>query len=148
MLYVTLSETMEELRSVAQSHGWDLDGIALRELAPTEDSLNPEAQYTILHSTEEQLTETTWAVLEEVERTKPTRVVFDSLAELRLLAQDSLRYRRQILGLKHFLAGRNCTVLLLDSAEESVGSRVWLTAFSAWSRWLRRTETNAVAFAS
>ncbi|MDQ4078827.1 MAG: circadian clock protein KaiC, partial [Chloroflexota bacterium] len=68
-----------------------------------------------------ELSETIWAVLEEVERTKPTRVVFDSLAELRLLARDHLRYRRQVLGLKQFFAGRRCTVLLLDATEEQEG---------------------------
>lgn len=117
VLYVTLSETIEELKAVARSHGWSLDGIHLSEFAPTEESLKPEEQYTILHPADVELGETTWAVLEEVENTKPTRVVFDSLAELRLLARDPLRYRRQVLGLKHFFAGRNCTVLLLDGID-------------------------------
>ncbi len=117
VLYVTLSETIAELKSVAQSHGWSLDGVLLSELAPHEESLKPEEQYTVFHPSEVELGETIWAVLEEVERTKPSRVVFDSLAELRLLARDMLRYRRQILGLKQFFAGRHCTVLLLDSMD-------------------------------
>jgi circadian clock protein KaiC len=117
VLYVTLSETIEELQAVARSHGWDLTGIRLREFAPTEESLAPEEQYTILHPADVELGETTWAVLEEVESTKPARVVFASLAELRVLARDPLRYRRQVLGLKHFFAGRNCTVLLLDGID-------------------------------
>lgn len=117
VLYVTLSETVEELRAVAQSHGWDLDGIDLRELAPEEETLRPEALYTILHPSEVELGETMQAVLEDVERTNPTRVVIDSLTELRFLARDGLRYRRQIMGLKQFFAGRRCTVLLLDSGD-------------------------------
>ncbi len=117
VLYATLSETAAELESVAQSHGWSLDGILLSELSPHEESLRPEEQYTVFHPSEIELGETIWAVLEEAERAKPSRVVFDSLAELRLLARDMLRYRRQILGLKQFFAGRHCTVLLLDSMD-------------------------------
>ncbi|HET9017620.1 MAG TPA: ATPase domain-containing protein [Thermomicrobiaceae bacterium] len=119
VLYITLSETIDELRAVVESHGWSLDGVVLHELAPDEGILKPDEQYTILHPAEVELGETTWAVLEEVERAKPTRVVFDSLAELRLLARDQLRYRRQILALKQFFAGRHCTVLLLDGTEPS-----------------------------
>lgn len=121
VLYVTLLETIDELWAVARSHGWDLDGLILREFAPTEDSLRPEEQYTILHPTEVELGETVWAVLEEVEKTRPTRLVLDSLAELRLLARDQLSYRRQILGLKHYFAGQNCTVVLLDGTNDTVG---------------------------
>ena len=112
--YVTLAETIDELRAVAHSHGWDLGGVALHELAPTEASLRPEEQYTILHPSEVELGATTEAMLAEVERAAPARLVFDSLAELRLLARDQLRYRRQVLALKQFFAGRRCTVLLLD----------------------------------
>lgn len=114
VLYVTLSESAEELLAVAASHGWSLDGITLRELVPSEESLRPDDQYTMFHPSEVELGETTRTILEEVERSKPTRVVFDSLSELRLLAGTPLRYRRQILALKHFFSGRNCTVLLLD----------------------------------
>lgn len=113
-LYVTLSETKEELVAVADSHGWSLDGISIYELVPPEDSLKPESQYTIFHPSEVELGETTSAVLKEVERIKPARVVFDSLSEMRLLARDPLRYRRQILALKQYMAGRQSTVLLLD----------------------------------
>ncbi len=119
VLYVTLSETEEEIRGVAASHGWTLDGIDIRQLVPTEDSLRADEQYTMFHPSEVELGETTRAVLADVERLKPTRVVFDSLSELRLLAGDPLRYRRQILALKQFFAGRNCTVLLLDDLTES-----------------------------
>jgi circadian clock protein KaiC len=114
LLYVTLSESEEELRAVAASHGWSLDKITIRELVPTEDSLRPDDQYTMFHPSEVELGETTNMILADVERIKPTRLVFDSLSELRLLAGNPLRYRRQILALKQFFAGRNCTVLLLD----------------------------------
>src|ERR1044071_6035898 len=114
VLYVTLSETKEELTAVASSHGWSLEGVSLHELVPPEESLKAESQYTIFHPSEVELGETTRAVIEEVERIQPRRVVFDSLSEMRLLARDPLRYRRQILALKQFFAGRRSTVLLLD----------------------------------
>ncbi|HJS73101.1 MAG TPA: ATPase domain-containing protein, partial [Vicinamibacteria bacterium] len=114
VLYVTLSETAEELRSVAASHGWKLDGITIRELSPSEDELEPDAQNTMFHPSEVELAATTNRVLDDVEQLKPMRVVFDSLSELRLLAGNPLRYRRQILALKQFFAHRQCTVLLLD----------------------------------
>jgi circadian clock protein KaiC len=113
-LYVTLSETKEELRAVAESHGWSLEGFDIYELLPPEESLKPDSQYTIFHPSEIELGETTGAVLREVERIKPRRVVFDSLSEMRLLAHDALRYRRQILALKQFMSGRQTTVMLLD----------------------------------
>ena len=113
-LYVTLSETMEELQAVADSHGWSLEGFGIHELLPTADSLSPESQYTIFHPSEIELGETTNAVLEQVERIKPSRVVFDSLSEMRLLAGEPLRFRRQILALKQYFAGQQSTVLLLD----------------------------------
>lgn len=114
VLYVTLSETEQEVREVADSHGWSLDGITVRELVPSEESLRPDDQYTMFHPSEVELNETTKAILTDVERIKPARIVFDSLSELRLLAGNPLRYRRQILALKQFFAGRSCTVLLLD----------------------------------
>ena len=114
VLYVTLSETAEELRAVAESHEWTLNGVEIRELAPTEGVLDPEEQNTMFHPSETELASTTQLILEDVERLRPTRVVFDSLSELRLLAGSALRYRRQILALKQFFASRDCTVLLLD----------------------------------
>lgn len=114
VLYVTLSETEEELRDICASHGWSLDGVTIRELVPSEDSLRPDDQYTMFHPSEVELSETTKTILADVERLKPARVVFDSLSELRLLAGNPLRYRRQILALKQFFNGRSCTVLLLD----------------------------------
>jgi circadian clock protein KaiC len=120
VLYVTLSESEHELREVAQSHGWSLDGVAIRELAASEESLRPDEQYTMFHPSEVELGETTRSILADVQRIKPARVVFDSLSELRLLAGSPLRYRRQILALKQFFSGKNCTVLLLnDMTSES-----------------------------
>ncbi|HVG05793.1 MAG TPA: ATPase domain-containing protein [Burkholderiaceae bacterium] len=114
VLYVTLSETEEELRAVAKSHGWSLGGITIRELTPSEDTLRPDEQYTMFHPSEVELSEATRIILGDVERQKPARVVFDSLSELRLLTGNPLRYRRQILALKQFFSGQKCTVLLLD----------------------------------
>ncbi len=113
-LYITLSESREELVAAAQSHGWTLDGFSIYEMVPPEESLKLESQYTIFHPSEIELGETTNAVLEQVERLKPQRVVFDSLSEVRLLAGDPLRFRRQILALKQYFAGRHSTVLFLD----------------------------------
>lgn len=113
-LYVTLSESKAELLEIGDSHGWSLDQIDLFELGADETRLQPETQYTVFSPSEIELADTTNAVLAEVERLQPDRVVLDSLSELRLLARDSLRYRRQILGLKQHFAGRKCTVLLLD----------------------------------
>ena len=101
-LYVSLSETEEELREVAASHGWDLDGLHIHELSPPQDRLDPDAQYTMFHPSEVELGDTTKRMLEEVERLNPQRLVFDSLAELRLLAGSALRYRRQVLALKQY----------------------------------------------
>ncbi len=114
VLYITLSETEEELRSVADSHGWQLAGITIRELTPPEAALDSDEQNTMFHPSEVELASTTKLILADVERLKPTRVVFDSLSELRLLAGSALRYRRQILALKQFFATRDCTVVLLD----------------------------------
>ena len=113
-VYATLSETEEELRDVARSHGWPLDGITICDLQASEESLKADSQYTLFHPSEVELSDTTRIVLDVVERAAPLRVVFDSLSEMRLLARDSLRYRRQILALKHYFTGRQCTVLLLD----------------------------------
>lgn len=113
-MYVSLSETKEELDGVARSHGWTLEGIHCHELLPSDESLLPDAQSRLFHPSEVELSDTTRAILGEVERRKPSRVVFDSLSEMRLLAQHPLRYRRQVLALKQFFIGRECTVLLLD----------------------------------
>ena len=113
-LYITLSETTEELTAVVASHGLSLDGIAVFELASAESALTTGREMTLLHPWEQELGETIKLITDEIERLAPSRVVFDSLSEMRLLAQDPLRYRRQVLALKQFFAGRRATVLLLD----------------------------------
>jgi circadian clock protein KaiC len=112
-LYVTLSETASELQTVAASHGWELQGIELFELVSSE-GLGPDSEQSILHPSEIELGETVRGVIAAVERLRPQRVVFDSLSEMRLLAQNPLRYRRQVLALKKFFSDHGCTVLLLD----------------------------------
>jgi circadian clock protein KaiC len=119
-LYVTLSEGKEELREIAASHGWTLDGIELFQLSPAE-GVRPEDQYTLYHPAEVELGETIKAVLQKIEELRPSRVVFDSLSELKLLARDPLRYRRQLLALKEYFTGRACTVLLLDDFSAGTG---------------------------
>ena len=120
VLYITLSETRDELQEVADSHGWSLERIDVVELSAIGAQLEASAQNTLFHSSEVELTQTTKMLLDEVERVQPSRVVFDSISELRLLSQSPLRYRRQILALKQYFAGRKCTTLLLDdgSAED------------------------------
>ena len=113
-LYVTLSETERELQLVAKRHGWNLDGVTIFELVPPETSLDPSQELTVLHPAEMELSETSRLIFDQVEKLNPSRVVIDSLSELRLLAQSPLRYRRQILALKHFFSGRKSTVILLD----------------------------------
>lgn len=122
-LYITLSETKGELDAVARSHGWSLEGIRIIELSAVEHSLASKAQNTMFQSAEVELAHLSKLVLEEVNRAQPERVVFDSLSELRLLAQNSLRYRRQILTFKTRLADIDATVVLLDD-RSSVGPDV------------------------
>ena len=120
-LYITLSETIAEMHEAATSHGWSLDGIDLFELVPPESLLDEQQQQSLLYSSDLELGETTRLIFDAVERLQPHRVVIDSLSEVRLLAQGSLRFRRQILALKHYFARTNATVLLLDdlSAEQN-----------------------------
>lgn len=114
VLYVTLSETKKELLAVAESHGWSLDGIDIFEMVAQEDELHTENHYTVYQPSEVELTVTTKAILAEVERVVPTRVIIDSLSEVKLLAQTALRFRRQVLALKQYFTGRKCTVFFLD----------------------------------
>lgn len=123
VLYITLSETSEELQLVAASHDWSLDGVHLFELASVEEVLGAGRDQSILHSWEMELGNTIQLIREEVDRVKPRRVVFDSLSEMRLLAQDPLRYRRQLLLLKQFFVGLDTTVLLVDDMTGANGSR-------------------------
>jgi circadian clock protein KaiC len=114
VLYITLSESVVELRAVAVAHGWDTGPIHIHDVVPSESLLDPEQQYTIFHPSEVELGTTTQDIVSAIERLKPSRVVIDSLSELKLLATNSLRYRRQVLAFKQFFASRSCTVLLLD----------------------------------
>jgi len=103
-LYITLSETETELREAARNHGWDLKNIEVFELVPPESLLDEQQQQSLLYSSDLELGETTRMIFEAVERSQPSRVVIDSLSEIRLLAQSSLRYRRQVLALKQIQA--------------------------------------------
>ena len=122
-LYITLSETEDELRMGAASHGWSLDGIQIFELVPPESLLDEEQQQSLLYSSDLELGETTKRIFEAFEQGKPDRVVLDSLSEIRLLAQSSLRYRRQILALKHYFARSGATVLMLDDLSSEANDR-------------------------
>ena len=119
-LYVTLSETKAELVAVAASHGWLADRFTIIELL-SDEGLDPRYEQSVLHPAEVELGETVRDVIEKVEELKPARLVFDSLSELRLLSQNPLRYRRQILALKRYFATRACTVLLLDDNTSEPG---------------------------
>lgn len=113
-LYVTLSETKEEVQDIAASHGWNLEGLAIFELSALERELEENAENTIFHPSEIELNKTTDLLLRKIEEAAPIRLVLDSLSELRLLSDSPLRYRRQMLSLKQYFAGRDVTVMLLD----------------------------------
>lgn len=115
-LWVTLSDTERELAETARSHGWSLEGIEICNLALSEESLRADAQYTFFSPADVELGDTMRAVLEGVERVHPTRVVFDTFSDVRLLARDPLRYRRQVLAMREYFAARNCTVLLMTDS--------------------------------
>lgn len=114
VLYITLAENDVELRAVASSHGFSMDGVTIHEVIPEESMLDPDEQYTVLHPSEVELSETNNLILEMIEQINPTRVVLDSLSELQLLSGNALRYRRHVLALKQYFARRSCTALLLD----------------------------------
>ncbi len=120
VLYVTLSESENEIRKVARSHRWNIDKVRLYEFVPSEESLLPNDQYSAFHPSDVEFGDTMQSILGQVERLQPTRVVLDSLSEIRLLARDSLRYRRQVLALKQYFTNRNCTALLLDDRTATV----------------------------
>jgi circadian clock protein KaiC len=119
VLYITLAESREELLAVTRSHGWDLEGIRVHEVLPSQDLLKPEQQYTMFHASEVEMASTLQQILTAVDEYKPVRLVLDSLSELQLLADTPLRYRRQVLALKQFFSSRNCTVMLLDDRTAS-----------------------------
>jgi circadian clock protein KaiC len=113
-LYITLAESRADLEFAAQTHGFEIGGVEIVELLPNEDDLRPEQQYTVFHPSEVELNDRMQRIMKEVRRVKPDRMVIDALSELRMLAKDPLRYRRQILSLKDFMSDQKCTVLLLD----------------------------------
>ena len=113
-LYITMSETTDELYESARSHGWTLDGIEIFEVIPPESLLDESQQQSLLYSSDLELVETTRQIFTAIDRVNPSRVVFDSMSEIRLLAGSSLRYRRQVLSLKHYLSRNTATVLMLD----------------------------------
>ena len=114
VFYITLSETREELLQVARSHGWSIDKIPVLDLSAVENLLRPEAQTTVFHPSEVELTKVSQLLLTEVRKARPKRVAFDSLSEFRLMAETALRYRRQLLALKQQFAKIKSTVFLLD----------------------------------
>ncbi|KGQ18210.1 Circadian clock protein KaiC [Lysobacter dokdonensis DS-58] len=114
VLYVSLSETEQELREMASSHGWTLDGVSLYEPLANAERMSSDAQYTMFHPSEVELADTTQRILRHIEEFRPDRLVFDSLGELRLLSGSPLRYRRQVLALKQYFSELACTTLLLD----------------------------------
>jgi len=120
VLYITLAESAEEILATATSHGWDIARVNIFELIASEEMLEPDEQFTLFHPAELELSETTKVILSEVERAKPDIVVFDSLSEMRLLAQGALRYRKQILALKQYFSGRHCTVFMLDDCTSDI----------------------------
>ncbi|MBO9649507.1 MAG: circadian clock protein KaiC [Variovorax sp.] len=119
-LYVTLSETSEELAQAAYSHGWSLDGLEVYDLV-SDEGLSPDAEQSVLHPSDFELGETISSVMALVDRVRPQRIVFDSLSELRLLSQNPLRYRRQILALKRFFHTLRSTVLMVDDKSSTAG---------------------------
>ena len=120
-MYVTLSETPEELHSAASGHGWDLAGVEIVELQAADGGARADPKYTMFHPSEVELAETTRLVLERADKIQPMRVVIDSLSELRLLAQSPLRFRREVLALKQYFSRRRCTVLLADDRSAADG---------------------------
>ncbi len=130
VIYVTLSESRVELEQVVRSHGWSGESLQICEMVPEQDDLGPDAQYTVFHPSEVELSDTVTAILQEVDAARPQRVVFDSLSELRMLARDPLKYRRQILALKRHFEGTNCTVLLLDDRTAAGGDDLQLQSIA------------------
>lgn len=120
-LYITLSESRADLEFAARTHHFDIGGVEIVELLPNEDDLRPEQQYTVFHPAEVELHDRMQRIAQEVRRVKPDRMVIDALSELRMLAKDPLRYRRQILSLKDFMSDQKCTVLLLDDRTSPEG---------------------------
>jgi circadian clock protein KaiC len=130
VLYVTLSESQAELEQAVKAHGWSNESLLICEMVPPEDDLKPEAQYTVFHPSEVELADTVAAIFRQVDTVQPQRLIFDSLSELRMLARDPLKFRRQILALKRHLSGRNCTVILIDDHTAESGNELQLQSIA------------------
>jgi circadian clock protein KaiC len=130
VLYVTLSESEQELIGAVRSHGWSADSLLICEMVPPEEDLKPDAQYTVFHPSEVELADTVDAIFKQIDAVEPHRLVFDSLSELRMLARDPLKFRRQILAIKRHLSGCNCTVLLLDDGTAEHGADLQLQSIA------------------
>lgn len=141
-LYVSLSETRDELLRSAQAHGWSLDGVDIFELVPPELTLDPQQDQTVFYASDLELGETIQMVMKEIERLRPHRVAFDGVSEIRLLSQTPLRYRRQVLALKYFLAARGCTTLFLDDRTQEIEE----TSLHSLAHAVVRLEQNPMAF--
>jgi circadian clock protein KaiC len=142
-LYVTFSESEDEVRAVAESHGWTLDGIHLQELSTLGCRLKNEEQYTVFQPADVELSETVQRVIDDVRRLKPERLVIDSLSEIRLVARDPLRYRRQILALKEILSECNCTVFFWKTTPLRTRTCCCKALRMAWCCWKKRNPSTA-----
>ena len=128
--YITFSETADELRQSARSHGWSLNALAIIDLTKLSSELGLEKQYTVLHPADVELAETSTGLLQKIKVVSPQRLVLDSLTELRMVARDPLRYRRQILALKQALSELGCTVLFLDDQTGETGADLLLQSIA------------------
>lgn len=130
VLYVTLSESEPELLDAIRSHEWPTEKIRICEMVPPEEDLKPDTQYTVFYPSEVELADTVQTIFREVDAVQPQRLVFDSLSELRMLARDPLKFRRQILAIKRHLSGRNCTILMLDDGTGEIGADLQLESIA------------------
>lgn len=146
--YITFSETDAELRQSAKSHGWSLKRLSVIDLTTMNDELGIEKQYTVLHPADVELAETSTELLKEIKELRPRRLVLDSLSELRMVARDPLRYRRQILGLKQALSKLGCTVLFLDDQTTETGADLLLQSIANGVVQLTSEETSQGGIAS
>lgn len=137
ILYVTLSESRDELLAVAEMHGLRVDGAAVFEVRPNEQDLRPEGQYTVFHPAEVELNDRVQTIMAEVDRRRPDRLVIDALSELRMLAKDPLRYRRQVLSLKEYAPtiARLCCSMIAAAVMPTWNCTVSFTVWSRWAEW-------------
>ena len=140
--YITFSETAAELRQSAKSHGWSLKALSVIDLTTMNDELGIEKQYTVLHPADVELAETSTELLKQIKELRPRRLVLDSLSELRMVARDPLRYRRQILSLKQALSKLGCTVLFLDDQTSETGADLLLQSIAHGVVQLTSEETS------